>query len=381
MSHILRPSHHNVDWNNPLSQGLLFYAPMVRGGGDPQDIGPYRRTGSLTNLTSANFDTTRRYYNWDHAAAAAQGIDFGTWMTALLADRMSVMAVVMPESVPGASNGSMIFSNVSVSTTAYDWGLLFNDTGVFYFRLVNSGGTNVDTSDSDGAATLNVWYVIIATYDGATTKLYKNGVLKGTNSQTGNVRNTPYSLWTGRYGSTRSVNMRLGPLGAWSRALSHGEVALLSSNPLCLLEQEGNVDFDGWAYAPYVAMAAAMAGAASGSGVLEIPLSVAMAGLDASQGSLGFVGLDMAALISALSTGSGTLEIPMVATVTNASALTALLNVIVPRARFNVDALVGRVVSKTRPRTVTVTGDTIIINDLPTSRTLDGDILYIKRQP
>jgi hypothetical protein len=99
------------------------------------------------------------------------------------------------------------------------------------FPIVISGSLR----EISGSTTLTIgtWYHVAGVYDGVTMKVYVNGRLDGTLSQTGTIDyGTSLDLTIGRdsayqAGATESMNGSLDDLSIWNRPLSPTEVASL----------------------------------------------------------------------------------------------------------------------------------------------------------
>jgi endo-beta-N-acetylglucosaminidase D len=86
-------------------------------------------------------------------------------------------------------------------------------------------GNNTPKLASVARLTAGIWTHIAATYDGATMKLYINGVLDNSQATTGSViANAPFSLARNNSNS-RCLDGRLDEVRAWTRALTATEIA------------------------------------------------------------------------------------------------------------------------------------------------------------
>lgn len=95
----------------------------------------------------------------------------------------------------------------------------------FNYNIGASGGGQT----SNAATPLNTWINIIYTYDGSTSKLYKNGVLDSSSIISYVLPNFPTSLFFGKEFDNTSTSKRyfkglIDDVGIWNRALSQQEI-------------------------------------------------------------------------------------------------------------------------------------------------------------
>lgn len=78
---------------------------------------------------------------------------------------------------------------------------------------------------SNTALNANTWYHVAATYDGATMKIYINGVLDASRTQTGSINSSgPFNIGYS-YNTSRNFNGRVDEVRVWKRALSQTEIS------------------------------------------------------------------------------------------------------------------------------------------------------------
>jgi hypothetical protein len=75
------------------------------------------------------------------------------------------------------------------------------------------------------ALNANTWYHVAATYDGSTMKIYINGVLDASKSQTGSVNSNGAFNVGYLYNTSRNFNGKVDEVRVWKRALSQTEVS------------------------------------------------------------------------------------------------------------------------------------------------------------
>jgi hypothetical protein len=71
----------------------------------------------------------------------------------------------------------------------------------------------------------NTWYHVAATYDGATMKLYINGVLNASKAQTGNISSNGAFNVGYLYNTSRNFNGKIDEVRVWKRVLSQTEIS------------------------------------------------------------------------------------------------------------------------------------------------------------
>lgn len=75
------------------------------------------------------------------------------------------------------------------------------------------------------ALNANTWYHVAATYDGSAMKIYINGVLDATKSQTGSVNSNGAFNVGYLYNTSRNFNGKVDEVRIWKRALSQTEIS------------------------------------------------------------------------------------------------------------------------------------------------------------
>ncbi|UZT96572.1 glycosyl hydrolase family 18 protein [Chryseobacterium fluminis] len=75
------------------------------------------------------------------------------------------------------------------------------------------------------ALTANTWYHVAATYDGSTMKIYINGVLDASKSQTGPVNSSGAFNVGYSYSTSRNFNGKIDEVRIWKKALTQTEIS------------------------------------------------------------------------------------------------------------------------------------------------------------
>ena len=126
------------------------------------------------------------------------------------------------------SNSEFSYAAAESGIGDYNWGIYANGAGAYFFirntsaAAVNSGFVSRVNGRQD---------VLVGTYSaGGTVKLYRNGILASSNSQTGNIQQPalPLSsfLWNGASGN-QSIPLAL----IYNRELSASAISSISANP------------------------------------------------------------------------------------------------------------------------------------------------------
>ena len=133
-----------------------------------------------------------------------------------------------PTSNPGANTWTGIFNREDSSGGSRDGyniylnggsGTLYLATERFQSGTNNSIGYGYNDSDL-----LNIWHHVVATYDGTTVRLYRNGVQLNSGTSTGNITNTSKTLEIGRRGTGAYFIGRLNGQKIYNKALSASEI-------------------------------------------------------------------------------------------------------------------------------------------------------------
>ena len=212
----------NVKWvamtttvNLPTTNGLVGYWKLDDGSGTSAvDSSGMGNTGTLTN---GPVWTTGGYAN---GAVNLDGvddyIDLGNGSAANLTSQVTLSAWIYPLAWHAVDGLFM----KDVSTMPY--GLL--QWGGLKMR-VTIGGTGHDVGTT--APALGVWTHIAGTYDGSTSKIYVNGVLKNSLAVSGTLDTRAEHLVIGRQTATYPFNGYVDDARVYNRALSDTEIAAI----------------------------------------------------------------------------------------------------------------------------------------------------------
>ena len=81
---------------------------------------------------------------------------------------------------------------------------MFLNGATFYWRNYIDGAARDLTTATSGVCPANTWTLVTCTYDGARQRIYSNGTLVTSRSQTGNISTNTLNTWIGCYGSAGS---------------------------------------------------------------------------------------------------------------------------------------------------------------------------------
>jgi len=94
-----------------------------------------------------------------------------------------------------------------------------------------ANGLSVSNLSSNVIPEANTWYNIVTTYDGATIKIYVNGVLKNSANVTGSIQTNNYGLGIAynneKFQENRYWNGLIDDVAIWNRALTQTEITAL----------------------------------------------------------------------------------------------------------------------------------------------------------
>jgi len=242
-----------VDWQHPLSRGLVGYWLTNEGGGDQLYDVARHHTGTLSNM-EPDVDWT---------------IDEGGQTLTLDGSNEWVEIDSTPELEPAhvsvvcrfRSDRAIQYEEIvrkgnNISTESYDFIRGYPSSGDLRFSVYVSGSWRAGPYTSINTAQ---WYVAVGTYDGATIRMYLDGVEVGTPvnySGSAGAGGDPLALgrrWKNT-GADRYFQGDLEYVRIYSRALLPAEIVALYQNPYAGLTVDRV-----WAF---------KAGAAAGGGLL-----------------------------------------------------------------------------------------------------------------
>jgi len=134
-----------------------------------------------------------------------------------------------PTANPGASTWTGIFNREDSSVGSRDgYNIYLNGSAssTFYLateRFCTGTATGVGYTYNESVL-LNIWHHVVATYDGTTLRLYRNGEQVNSGNTTGNITNTSKTLEIGRRGGGSYFNGRLTGQKIYNKSLTASEV-------------------------------------------------------------------------------------------------------------------------------------------------------------
>ncbi|RCW92820.1 LamG-like jellyroll fold domain-containing protein [Winogradskyella arenosi] len=99
---------------------------------------------------------------------------------------------------------------------------LQNGIPTFHLKIVGYGWAQVDATD---VVSLNTWTHIAAVYDGATMKIFVNGVLSATKPQTGSITVSSSKLKIGKWSASDAFHGHIDEVRLWNIARTDSEIS------------------------------------------------------------------------------------------------------------------------------------------------------------
>jgi hypothetical protein len=220
-----------------LTQGLVGYWPFCGNANDDSGNGNNGTVNGAT-LTTDRFGNTNSAYSFNGTSNfievpdnnlldVSNNFTISLWMkisdyaVALSSDPQST---VLSKPKPGFSTGYCISAYYNLNNNKFSFNGVINSTQIY--------------QTSNSAPPLNTWINVIYTYDGASSKLYKNGVLESSSNVVYSLLNSTSSLFFGKEFDNASTSKRyfkglIDDIGIWNRALTTQEVTQLFNQNQC----------------------------------------------------------------------------------------------------------------------------------------------------
>jgi hypothetical protein len=247
----LPPTSTPLNKSHPLSNGLVFCAPLTETGGKLAYDHIRSRYGTLDNSTSINYSMASGSIIRNIVTAAGGSNARINWTTTGVPFTTSQLTYTVScwirTSSIATSSWFFQIGNASGAQTSM-FRIVNSNPGSLTFRIYD--GTNVAAPGTTIVA--NTWYHIVGVRDGNTVTLYVNGVLTTT------AASSPGSFSAAGFTATQyltvggsadnSGNNFTGNVSApmiWNRVLSGTEIRQLYSNPFCMFKSTSNNRMNG----------------------------------------------------------------------------------------------------------------------------------------
>jgi hypothetical protein len=227
-----------------LSKGLFAYYPMTGNAKNAQGTGGGDCTVNGATLSTDRFGNANSAYAFDGTSflegtlntTGFTGMSVSAWVKTSLTSRKEVILY---------AGGNVIYIN------------LF-DIGHYTAAMDGTGGNNAGTDESSSTITTGNWMFVTATNDGATTRVYVNGNLEKSYSETLNTSNGKIQIGGAGNPALAFVG-NIDEVRIYSRQLSDAEV-----QALYIIDCPNNIVNGIAAYYPMTGNAKNMLGAAGG---------------------------------------------------------------------------------------------------------------------
>jgi len=190
------------------------------------DLSGTGNNGTLVNTPTYN---SSGYFDFDYTQSENATFSSSSSLQFLNRSPYTLEAWVYPTRNPGANNWTGIFDREDSSIGSRDgYNVYFlgsAGTNTYFFTERFVAGTVANPSVTlVQSVTVNNWSHIVATYDGTTLSLYRNGSLVGTPAtSTGNITNTSKTLTIGVRGGNY-FGGRISSAKIYNRALTASEI-------------------------------------------------------------------------------------------------------------------------------------------------------------
>lgn len=203
-----------------------FYAREIATTRNPFDG---RYPGTNTSINAGDFVDSPAGLAVDFDGANDE-IVYSNSLRSSVGDQLSMSMWINADSM---LQGTFPIGFCHLTSAAYDAGIYqFTGANNYGYYIRNDSGTAVyaATTSAPGAG---AWFHIAGTYDGATVKIYVNGVLEGSNAQTGDVDNwgSSYPPQIGAGWFNKEFDGKIGLVRMARRGWTAGEVARLFREP------------------------------------------------------------------------------------------------------------------------------------------------------
>lgn len=201
-------------WKFDEKQGLIVIDSSGKGNHGTLVNNPTRVTGKIGR--GLNFNGVNNYVTISVFSQPTSAITMSAWANFAVAPTGPLTPTIVSNNEAG---GVGIQANISSSNRVETY---FHINGAY----VNAG----ETFSSN--MTINVWYFITATFDGANTRYYRNAVLKETVNRTGTLSTTAFPMTIGYnpgaiFLQNNLFNGKIDDVRIYNRALSTREIQII----------------------------------------------------------------------------------------------------------------------------------------------------------
>jgi len=206
----------------PSDDGLVLYMPFSEPNGSTQyDRSPYGNDGTQVNGTTCNA-TLGKYGGACDFDGAGSSINIGDSSSLNITEAITIESWVKFNALSQPS-GTSKFPTIVSKNPVNDAYLLFLSNSDFITLRLDIGG--IQDVGSTFIPSTDRWYHVAGTYDGSEMKLYIDGVLDNSKSQTGSIDSTTDDLTIGRFSTdTGFFNGSIDEVMIYSRSLSQDEI-------------------------------------------------------------------------------------------------------------------------------------------------------------
>jgi hypothetical protein len=217
----VKPTNPVINRSHPLARGLVGAWAFQDGGGSTlRDVSWRGNHGTLTNMDPATDWVTSRYGGALDFDGSNDYASVPQTSSLAFTTSMSIECLVKLDTTSGAqcivdsrhtdNSGFYLFCYSHVAPISFVFGM-------------STGGTADNLTTTPVVS--GVWYHLIGTWDGATSRVYLDGVLEGSMSKTGTMTVSTAPLRIGyRHTNNYPLNGQVSLARLWDRPLSPSEV-------------------------------------------------------------------------------------------------------------------------------------------------------------
>jgi hypothetical protein len=211
-------SYWRLNDNLADAKGLVGGSPSCAPGTDCQQSLAFFGAGAIVGDPDKSIGST--CFAWDSTCGGNYLANMGTNFAYTGNQPFSIEAWVKPVSLDAAMRA--VAANVEAPYPYRGWGLTLTNTNVDFSRVASQAAGWTHASSGSALAT-NAWSHVVGTYDGATLRLYVNGVLKSSAASPAAQENANANFTLGGSGGAR-LQGYLDEVAVYDRALTAAQV-------------------------------------------------------------------------------------------------------------------------------------------------------------